>query len=45
MKTDLFFYVQADLRIEAENLARFHSNFESLNQTVIFPKLIPDLVR
>ncbi|KAG6546582.1 hypothetical protein Mapa_011771 [Marchantia paleacea] len=35
---------QADLRVEAENLARFQKNFESLHSTVIFPKLIPDLV-
>ncbi|CAM6099488.1 unnamed protein product [Calypogeia fissa] len=35
---------QADLRVEAENLARFHQNFETLNETIIFPKLIPDLV-
>lgn len=30
--------------MEAENLARFQKNFESLHSTVIFPKLIPDLV-
>ncbi|KAL2612019.1 hypothetical protein R1flu_023711 [Riccia fluitans] len=35
---------QADLRVEAENLARFQKNFESLNSTVVFPKLIHDLV-
>ncbi|KAG0579209.1 hypothetical protein KC19_4G081900 [Ceratodon purpureus] len=35
---------QADLRVEAINLQRFYNNFEGLHKTVVWPKLIPDLV-
>ncbi|XP_024370944.1 ABC1 family protein YPL109C, mitochondrial [Physcomitrium patens] len=35
---------QADLRVEAINLQRFYNNFQGLHQTVVWPKLIPDLV-
>jgi hypothetical protein len=37
--------MQADLRVEAINLQRFYNNFEGLHQTVVWPKLVPDLVR
>lgn len=30
--------------MEAINLLKFYKNFEGLHQTVVWPKLIPDLV-
>lgn len=35
---------QADLRVEARNLARFQKNFSGLEGSVVFPSLYPDLV-
>ncbi|GBG89782.1 hypothetical protein CBR_g49633 [Chara braunii] len=35
---------QADLRVEARNLERFYDNFLGLHQSVISPRLIPDLI-
>ena len=31
--------------MEAINLQRFYNNFEGLHKTVVWPKLIPELVR
>lgn len=35
---------QADLRVEAQNLQRFRTNFHALSSSVVFPQLVPHLV-